>query len=141
MEWSEELVVQPDGQASESFFSKKLIYGILIGVGIGAVANIAQYFYHKKQRQALLDEMVDTINHFECALVGQQTAANKKGEIIDISEFRVSRTIDLIQVINQQLYKNNLKGDERMKWVNAMQRLVRLSQKIQQKEVARNKDN
>lgn len=142
MEWTEEVVMQPSLEGGEkTFFNKSLVYGILIGIGVGAIANIAQYFHHKKQRQKLLDELVQTINNFESALSGQQQVATNSGEIVDVSQFRVSRTIDLIHVINQELYKNALKGDERARWVNAMNRLVKLAQKIQQNEVARNQNN
>ncbi len=141
MEWTENLVVQEEQKAGFFTTHKSMIYGVLIGLGVGIAANTFQYFKNKKDRQALLDDLVWTINAFESALANQLSMPNKKGEIVDISKFRVSRTTELIAVINEQLYKNKLKGDERLKWVNALGRLVKLAQKIQFNEVARHEGN
>jgi hypothetical protein len=135
-----EIVSQNSNGFKDFITNKNTIYGILIGVGIGAIANVVQFYAHKKQREKMLSELNWTIDAFESALINNFSIADPSGKIVDINAFRVENTDEFIAVMHQEMYKNrkSLKGDERLKWITALERLVKLAQKVQLQQVARN---
>jgi hypothetical protein len=108
-----------------------------IGLGAGLAAAVGVWFYEKRKRKQMLEQITFAIKAAKTLLEAPDTksilSANGKDVEIKAADYLIQHSPDLQRVIAEQMLKSLLGKKEHTEWLHALRALGQLAQLVQAK--------